>query len=42
MAENSNSPLKFVPIVGAAVSAGLSIFGAVKDNQEKKASAKTS
>jgi hypothetical protein len=36
MAENSNSPLKFVPIVGAAVSAGLSIFGAVKANQAKK------
>ena len=36
MAENSNSPLKFVPIVGAAVSTGLSIFGAVKANQAKK------
>ena len=36
MAENSNSPLKIVPIVGAAVSTGLSIFGAVKANQAKK------
>ena len=37
MAENSNSPLKFLPpAVGAVVSTGLSIFSAVKANQEKK------
>ena len=36
MAEQSNSPLKFVPLVGAVVSTGLSIFSAVKANQEKK------
>jgi len=35
MSENSNSPFK-VPLLGAVVSTGLSIWGAVKANQEKK------
>jgi len=37
MAEEKNSPLKILPVIGAAVSAGTSIFGAIQAGKQQRA-----
>ena len=40
MAEQKNSPLKILPVIGAALSAGSSIYGAVQAGKAQKAAEK--